>query len=72
MTGLYFYPAAVAARANKVQSRARGELEITTLNEMYLQDGLPDVQILGRGSALLDTGTVTPLLQTAAEGRVRY
>ena len=65
VTGLYFYPPGVAARANKVQPSARGELEITTLNEMYLQDGLLDVQILGRGFAWLDTGTVTSLLQAA-------
>ena len=47
--GLYFYPAGVAARANQVKPSARGELEITTLNEMYLKDGLLDVQLLGRG-----------------------
>ncbi len=65
VTGLYFYPAGVAARAKQVQPSARGELEITTLNEMYLQDGLLDVQLLGRGFAWLDTGTMQSLLQAA-------
>lgn len=63
VTGLYFYPAGVTARANKVKPSARGELEITTLNEMYLKDGLLDVQLLGRGFAWLDTGTMSSLLQ---------
>lgn len=65
VTGLYFYPAGVSARANQVKPSARGELEITTLNEMYLQDGLLDVQLLGRGFAWLDTGTMSSLLQAA-------
>ena len=65
VTGLYFYPAGVSERANKVQPSARGELEITTLNEMYLQDGLLDVQLLGRGFAWLDTGTMKSLLEAA-------
>jgi len=65
VTGLYFYPAGVASRANSVKPSARGELEITTLNEMYLQDGLLDVQIFGRGFAWLDTGTMASLLQAA-------
>ncbi len=65
VTGLYFYPAGVADRANKVKPSARGELEITTLNEMYLKDGLLDVQLLGRGYAWLDTGTMSSLLQAA-------
>ena len=64
-TGLYFYPAGVAERAKQVRPSARGELEITTLNEMYLQDGLLDVQLLGRGFAWLDTGTMSALLQAA-------
>jgi len=65
VTGLYFYPAGVSARANVVKPSARGELEITTLNEMYLNDGLLDVQLLGRGFAWLDTGTMQSLLQAA-------
>ena len=65
VTGLYFYPAGVADRAKQVRPSARGELEITTLNDMYLQDGLLDVQLLGRGFAWLDTGTMESLLQAA-------
>ncbi len=66
VTGLYFYPAGVSDRANQVKPSARGELEITTLNEMYLKDGLLDVQLLGRGFAWLDTGTMSSLLQAAS------
>ena len=65
VTGLYFYPAGVSARAKKVKPSARGELEITALNEMYLKDALLDVQLLGRGFAWLDTGTMSSLLQAA-------
>ena len=65
VTGLYFYPGDVAKRANQVKPSARGELEITTLNEMYLMDGLLDVQLLGRGFAWLDTGTMESLLSAA-------
>ena len=65
VTGLYFYPAGVSKRANKVKPSNRGELEITTLNEMYLNDGLLDVQLLGRGFAWLDTDTMQSLLQAA-------
>lgn len=65
VTGLYFYPAGVADKANMVKPSARGELEITTLNEMYLDEGLLDVQLLGRGFAWLDTGTMNSLLQAA-------
>ncbi len=65
VTGLYFYPNDVAKRANQIKPSARGELEITTLNDMYLKDGLLDVQLLGRGFAWLDTGTMSSLLQAA-------
>ena len=62
---MYFYPKGVSRRANEVKPSARGELEITTLNEMYLKDSLLDVQLLGRGFAWLDTGTMSSLLQAA-------
>ena len=65
VTGLYFYPSDVSLRAKQVQPSPRGELEITTLNEMYLVDGLLDVQLLGRGFAWLDTGTFNSLLDAA-------
>ncbi len=65
VTGLYFYPGDVCKRANTVKPSARGELEITTLNEMYLQDDLLDVQLLGRGFAWLDTGTMDSLIDAA-------
>ncbi len=65
VTGLYFYPKDVCKRANQVKPSARGELEITTLNEMYLKDDLLDVQLLGRGFAWLDTGTMSALLDAA-------
>ena len=65
ITGLYFYPAGVSGMAHQVRPSARGELEITTLNEMYLQEGLLDVQLLGRGFAWLDTGTMDSLVDAA-------
>ncbi len=65
VTGLYFYPAGVAGRAGQVTPSWRGELEITTLNDMYLDDGLLDVQLLGRGFAWLDTGTMKSLLDAS-------
>ena len=65
ITGLYFYPASVSERAKKVRPSARGELEITTLNDMYLRNGLLDVQLLGRGFAWLDTGTMDSLVDAA-------
>jgi glucose-1-phosphate thymidylyltransferase len=65
ITGLYFYPKGVSKRANEVKPSARGELEITTLNEMYLNDDLLDVQLLGRGFAWLDTGTMDSLVEAS-------
>jgi len=61
VTGLYFYPGDVSSRASEVVPSDRGELEITSLNEMYLNDGLLDVQLLSRGFAWLDTGTIDSL-----------
>ena len=65
VTGLYLYPAGVSAMAHEVKPSDRGELEITTLNEMYLYKGLLDVQLLGRGFAWLDTGTMDSLVDAA-------
>lgn len=65
ITGLYFYPKGVAAMAELVKPSARGELEITALNEMYLNQGLLDAELLGRGFAWLDTGTMESLLEAA-------
>ena len=65
ITGLYFYPKGVSALAEQVRPSARGELEITTLNEMYLHQGRLDVQLMGRGFAWLDTGTMESLLEAA-------
>jgi len=65
ITGLYFYPKGVSAMAHEVKPSARGELEITTLNEMYLNESKLDVQLLGRGFAWLDTGTMDSLVEAA-------
>ena len=65
ITGLYFYPRGVSTMAREVKPSARGELEITTLNDMYLKQGLLDVQLLGRGFAWLDTGTMDSLVDAA-------
>ncbi len=65
ITGLYFYPKGVSALAHEVKPSARGELEITTLNDMYLKKGILNVQLLGRGYAWLDTGTMDSLVDAA-------
>lgn len=65
ITGLYFYPYGVSKYAQQVEPSERGELEITSLNEIYLKQNRLDVQLLGRGYAWLDTGTVDSLVDAA-------
>lgn len=65
ITGLYFYDNRVVELAKKVEPSSRGELEITDLNRLYLEDGTLNVKLLGRGYAWLDTGTMDSLVQAA-------
>ena len=65
ITGLYFYDNRVVEMAKRVRPSWRGELEITDLNRFYLEDGSLDVQLLGRGYAWLDTGTMDSLVDAA-------
>lgn len=66
ITGLYFYDNRVVDLAKKVKPSARGELEITDLNGLYLKDGTLKAQIMGRGFAWFDTGTMDSLIEAAA------
>ena len=65
ITGLYFYPKGVSQMAKQVRPSDRGELEITTLNDLYLKRSELDVRLLGRGFAWLDTGTMNSLVDAA-------
>lgn len=66
VTGLYFYPNNVILKAKKVERSLRGQLEITSINQMYLEEGALDVELLGRGFSWLDTGTHLSLLEASS------
>ncbi len=70
VTGLYFYDETVVDRARDMKPSARGELEITDLNRLYLEEGTMSVEIMGRGFAWLDTGTHASLLDAASYVRI--
>ncbi len=70
VTGLYFYDETVVDRARDLAPSPRGELEITDLNRLYLEDGTMSVEIMGRGFAWLDTGTHASLLDAATYVRI--
>lgn len=65
ITGLYFYPKGVSKKASLIKPSDRGELEITSLNDLYLKEGILDVELLGRGYAWLDTGTIDSLIEAS-------
>lgn len=70
VTGLYFYDSTVVDRARELKPSARGELEITDLNRLYLEEGALAVEVMGRGFAWLDTGTHASLLDAATYVRI--